>query len=206
MKIIKRRKPVKLYSYDDITLRLYMEIGKTGKYSKLKIKGKPTPAQCLKAWEEIVKKNNEGSSAASEASIYTMTMEGLNKHLADYVAVKADLLILVFEIDDDRLKYLESKGYKLDQSSGSKFTESLNAALRRAENLKNKAESRKEELINMSKGKAKKEIGFDEVMAGLISMWGQPIDDNITLVRFNEYQRIIQKKIDLKKKKHVSGN
>src|SRR5687768_4565530 len=85
-------------TYDDITLKLYLEIAGSGEYKKLAIKGKPDIKLCTQAWEEIVKRNNAASETA-DYGIFLDSYKALLTLLSDYNVIKGSLTVLLFQID-----------------------------------------------------------------------------------------------------------
>jgi len=197
----------RFYTYDNIKLRLYLQIAASGDYSQLITSGRADQTECYQAWEEIVKRNNEANNSY-QFSAYFDSAQGYAKLIADYNTIKACLFCLLFEIDNDLISFLKEKGYHIDVESNSrtKYEESIHAAMRRSDNLITKIRMKQNELAMMADKGSGQNAGFEEIIANLSFMLGFTVNDDITLARYNEYRKIIKKKHDqLTKNKKSNG-
>jgi hypothetical protein len=192
-------------NYDTILLRVYLEIARTGDYSLLIVKGKVSHLQCLNAWEEIVRRNNECSGSGMEYNLYQDALEKYNYLLSEYLIAKAYLLTMIAEVDDSRIEWLKERGYHIDTSCKSKYIESINTAMRRVENLTTKMQMKVNEIKAMTERKGDKPMLFEDVIAHANTLLGfTACNRDTTLAEYNSYQKLIKKKVELAKKNNGS--
>jgi hypothetical protein len=191
---------VQLYGYDDIRLKLYMDISSSGDYSRLVVKGSASHDICFQAWEEIVKRNNEANQNF-EYSSYIDASQSYALLIADYNVIKACLCYLVIAIDDFVIGVLKEKGYDIDTSGQKKFEESLYLAQRKSDNLLTKIKMRQNEMVAIHDSGSKKEITFDDAIAALEAMLHFRIDDDIKLSRYNAHMLRLRKQHELANRK-----
>jgi hypothetical protein len=169
-----------------------MEIANTGNYSLL-CKGwnKLVTQACMDAWELIVKNNSE-----TRYKNYVTDLKVLNSLIEDYVVIKGLLLKLCAIVDDDDIAFLAKKGYKIDTSGKKAYAESIKRAMRKSDNLTNRANLKRNEIMRQfeASGDEKPET-FDVVMADLIMGLEFNVDDNITLARYNELKKLVKEKL-----------
>jgi hypothetical protein len=196
---------VQFLSYENISLRLYLELSSSADYSRLIVKGKADVKGCAEQWEKIVKLNNQ-ANGSFQYTAYFETQQDLALLIADYNVIKASLFVLLFETDNDIIEHLKEKGYVIDTSSQDKYNESIEAATRRSNNLITKIQSKQNELALQSGEEGGQPVGFEEIMANMIAALGQHVPDDVTLARYNQYRKIIQTRIDKGKKKNNTDN
>lgn len=185
-----------------------MEISDTKEFVKL-ADIEASIDECTRAWESIVKRNNDvsgGVSFKTQLSNY----KTLSQLLADYTAIKATLSILEFKVDNDYIAWLRKKGYKIVTNVGAtveertaNYIESITAALRRSENIITKIKMRQNELEADAKSIVSDEsiAGFEEIMANLSMSLGFEVNDNVTLARYNELIKLLKKRNKAQAKK-----
>lgn len=182
----------KLHRYETIPLKLYMEIAAEGDLKKLVIHGFASLDQCVEQWEQIIKKNSQESGSFEYDSYYQL-LQGYWLLVAEHTIVKAHLLKLTTVVDWEAIQEVRARGYHISVDAG--YTESLNNALRKVENLVTKARMREQEIARMFAGPVPgKRATFDEVMASLIAGMGFEISDKITLARFNQFRKILHER------------
>ena len=149
-------------------------------------------------WEKIVSKNYETNGEFDYVN-YIDLQEGFAHLLNEYNVVKAQLLKLSFVVDENIIEELRGKGYRIDTSSKSKYIESLNSALHRSDNIISRIKIKKSEINSLIEDeRTDDKPTFDSIVA-LVSMYlGFPIPDDIGLARFNEYKKLIKKKVNNK--------
>jgi hypothetical protein len=186
---------VSLYGYDDILLRLYIDIAKTGDFTKLVKVGKVSNEKCLEQWEKIVKKQEE-ETGASEYTAFITLSKGYLLHLNNHTTIRATLILVGltrFFIDWDYIVDLNKKGYIIDTTSPETILKSVTEGLHVCEGLITKAESKRKEIEKLIKHKqATNEGTFDQALAHLNFSLKFNVDENITLARYNEYQKILK--------------
>lgn len=183
-----------LFTYDDILLRTYLEIVYTGEFRKLIKSGNVSDQQCLTAWEELVKRQGK-ASGTNQYSSYIQLLKGYAKLVNDHTVIRACLVYLMFApIRWDIIETLKLYNYPVEIKEGQIVVESLKAKLRAVENLITKAEMKRKEIERLFKNTddKKEKKGFEEILAGLNFALGFNVDENITLARYNEYQKILK--------------
>lgn len=186
------------YTYDDIRLKLYIDIAKTGEFTKLVKIGKSGNDECLEAWEEIVKKHQTESGSQQYNAFFRLS-KGYLMHLNDHATIRACLILVGLNnlfLDWEYLKILSDKGYKIDTSTPEKVLESVTLNLHRCENLITKAITKKNEIDLMLKQRESSGDGptFEQMLANLNYALGFNVNEDLTLSRYNEYQKILKAK------------
>jgi len=185
------------FTYDDILLRQYLEVIKSGDFTKLIKEGNATEIECLEAWENIVKKQ-EKATGSNRFDTFLSLLKGYALLINDHTVIRACLIHLMNgPVDWEVLKTLNDKGYEVKINEyGYAIYESIQAGLHRCENLVTKATMKQKELQRMfpeKKDKAEAQ-SFETVMAHLIAALEFNVDENITLARYNEYQNILRER------------
>jgi len=177
----------KLLAYSNITLKTYIEISKTSNYNLL---GEGTQEDLVEAWENIVKENSAQTGSYNYQD-YLENLKQVGSLSSDSILIRAHLLRLCFVVSDDSIQFLKEKGYNILTTGAYAYQESIEAALRKASNLSTKITMKINEMNNIEVGK---EVGLEELLAGVSVALGFAIADDITLARFNEYQKILKKR------------
>lgn len=176
----------KCWRYEDISLRLFLEIAKDGDVSKLLIEGE---ADLDEAWEEIIRKNQQ-SAGSNRYDNYFEKAQTYALIVHEYILVRSALVYLSEKVDGTVAEMLIEKGYKIDPKD---YLPSIERAFHKAENLVTRAMSKQKEMELLKEDK-KGDSSFEEVMANLVVGLGFQVSDDITLARYNEYLKIIKKK------------
>lgn len=180
--------------YENITLKMYLRLSETKSYRELVIEGQASEIQCAEAWEKIVKQNAEASGRL-ELGYYLNNYQAFARLLADFNAIKATLNLLLLVVDDTYIGWLNSKGFVIVTDKGQNaYVESLNAAMRKSDNYITRIKMKQNELLKIGEGQSGKKFGFEELIANLTMVLGFEVNDNVTLVRYNEYNKLIAKK------------
>jgi len=150
------------------------------------------------AWEEIVRRNCIANEV-HEYKNYIDAMRSLALLSNKYIAIKAHvdrLSIPVFgggEISGDSVLYLNSIGIEVDTTSKESYVASLLAALKKRENMMTRINMQRKELEKIiTQTKVTEEKGIEQILAVLSYNIGFPIGDNVTLARFNEYNKLVK--------------
>jgi hypothetical protein len=192
--------------YEEISLKLYFEIAKSGDLKRLIKSGNPSLKECRQAWAEIVENNSKSNGQVSQVEIYKDLLEGYNSTLAELVRVRANICILYFETDDERINWLREKGYNLDTSSKSKFIESINSAMNKTNNLITRLHMRENQIKDVVSGFGSEPATLEDLIAKSNTHLGfTGCDMNMTLAQFNAYQRVIALKNRPKPKSDATG-
>ena len=181
------------YSYEDITLKLFVTINASGNFRLLIKSGIALPSECFDRWEKIIQENNR-AAGRHEYSTFLKTYKAYNRLLAEFNSIKAHLLILCYVIDYEAIKFVRKKGYAIALTNSKAYADSIYSAIRRSDNLLTKISMKRNELLKMQpKGDARQE-SFESIIANLTVELGYSIPDDITLARYNEYVKIIERK------------
>lgn len=195
-KILNRQANKKnFWGYDDITLKLYLDIANTGNLSLLAKKRVFIPIRTLVTlWEGIVKRNAEENNNLTYDYYHTLE-ENYCLLLVDYVSIKATISKLVIRYDEDDYNFLIEKGYRLPKfSTGLEFAEVLERASKKCEDLITKIKMNRLEL-------GKLEIEGDaqpKTLQRLLSMVDVDLPfelrEDITLAKYNEYKKRVKER------------
>lgn len=183
-----------LYDYDTIPLKVYIQIASTGKLELLLIKGENKTLEVYtEQWESIVKRNSD-TTGTFDYDEYFQLLKSYALLMVDYTLSKALLISLSFNIDYEKLQKVRSLGYRIDTSNTLTYTTSLTNALRKCENLNTKLVAKRKEIDLLFKDAVKNKTGFEEIIANLNYQLGFNVNEDITLARFNEYKKILNRK------------
>lgn len=181
-------------------LKVYLGIAATGDYGKLLISGYLAENELIRNWGEIVKRNSE-STGTLEHATYTRLLKSYGVMDAEYKTTRAYLTMLMFAIDDDSIAWLAKKGYKIDATKpnalfSNEYQESLKNAQITVGNMTNKLKNKLKELKELKQDmkEGKGSMSLEEVLAHLSFQLGFPVEDSITLARYNEYNKILKKR------------
>lgn len=163
------------------------------------ISGKAVNDQCMEAWEAIVRRQQKESGSNQYDAIVTLSKAYL-KYLNDHVTIRANLILVGmtrYYVEWKWITALRDAGYMINTETPDTILESVNAGLRRCENLITKATSKRKEIEKMMQDNKKSkgdEFGFTQLMAHLNFALGYPEKEDITLSQYNEYQKILKAK------------
>lgn len=198
-----KKKSDLFWDYANISLKLFIEIAQTGNFNLLLRSGNASAEQCLEQWEELVKRNSI-EAGSHEYTHYFNLIKAYALLIAKQISVRATLLKLSVTTEWDDIVYIRSCGYNIDTTSTLSYWATLESSLRKSEDLLNKIKMKQFELEQIVKGRQKesgKIQGFEETIANLITSLGFSINDDITLARFNEYRKLIKKKVSAQQNK-----
>jgi len=211
-----------LWGYDDITLKLYIDISKTGEVTKLVKKGRIDSEKCLDAWEELIKRQEKEIGTNNFGAYFSLHKAYLN-YANDHEVIRATLvlvglstrqaynsegkLVWINLIRPNDLVWLRSKGHNIDLTSYDTVLSSVMACIHKNENLITKAVSKRKELEKMLEGKGDgKPLEFVDIMAQLNFAWPNPVSDDITLATYNSYQKILKARLKAQEQEHARRN
>lgn len=187
----------KYYGYDDVPLKLYLEVTSSQDFNLLCYQGTPDTNECLDKWEEIVSLHARNTGNAEYIG-YFKTFKAYQKMVNEWTIVRAILTRLSTEgggFNQEWVDELNRRRYKIQTDNQEVYQSSLEAAERRNEGMVTQILLKKKELENYSKGdKKNKPIGFESLMAALCQGLGREVPDTITLARYDEYMKIIKRK------------
>lgn len=198
--LITKKQSPELYSYDSVPFKLYISIAGGKSLKDLVIKGKVTNEQLAEAWEQIVKRNSSHNGSYQYGS-YFQLLQAYELLINEYQMIKAMLTKLSIKVDAETINDLKQKRFFINTKSSALYEESLLAAGRKVENLVTKIRMKQNEMRELENkgGKDEMRVGFEELMANLSMGLGFSVEDNITLARYNEYQKLLKKKVELSK-------
>jgi hypothetical protein len=181
---------------------LYLNICETGDYTLLIKKGVAGYEQCAEKWDIIVKTNAEATGNTSYSN-YFYSMQAIALLQREFLWVKYCVLKLAFVVDDETISKLKKRGYKINTATASGYVESLNNISRRADNLQTRIKLKERELEHLMKGEDNGTVTVESLLAGISAELGFTIPSDITLARYNEYQKIIKQRHAAKRKEIV---
>lgn len=169
----------------------------TADYSLLCISGTCDAEVAYDKYEAIIRKNGQ-MNGSLEFESYLSNYTTLAKYMAEYNTVKSMLTVLLFIIDNAYIAFLNKKGYRINTDSASGYAKSITAAGRKADNLQSKIASKVKEMERKGSQNTGSPRTFDDVMAELTASIGFSVPEEVTLARYNGYQKVIR---DRNKKK-----
>ena len=192
------------YTYDDILLKTYFEIAKSGDLTKLIKTGSSDDESCIEVWESIIKKQQQVSGSNQYNAILTLNKAYLI-HWNNHTMIRACLILVGINhlyVDWEYIKLLKDNGYNIDTSTPERILETVKEGLHKCEVLVTKATSKRKELEKLMKqGESdSNEMGFEQILANLNFNWPNPVSEDIKLCTYNEYQKIL-----IAKNKPVNG-
>lgn len=204
---------VQFFSYEDITLKLYLDVIKSLDYKRLLIAGEASLEQCHKQWDTILQGCNRSSGGLDYVNFIDLS-QGYGYLLSEYNIVKGWLTKLWFQVDDLIIEQLSERGYNIittkdnpsyepelykkfaehkKENLSLNYRESLLKALQRSEHLVTKIKMKANELrVFLGGGDGgRKEMVFDEIMAHFM-VRGIKVDDDIKLIRYIELIKLLK--------------
>ena len=181
------------FSYEDITLKLFMAISESGNFKLVIKSGIATDSQCVAMWEKIVQDNNK-VTGNQEYNSYLKSWRNYNRLLHEHISVRPNLVILCYALDFEAIKYVRSKGYLIDTTNSKTYADSLYRAIRKCDNLQTKIAMQLNDLERTQATTPRRSENFEALMAALSLELGYTVPDEITLARYNEYSKLIERR------------
>lgn len=189
---------------------MYMEIAKSEQYDLLCPECKDE-IRLYEAWNEIVIQNAKDCNNNALDPMYQAYQE-MAILMSDYFNVRARLIKLHFVIDTDYIKYLKYKGIKInttvkyegadgkiiERESAKAYADSLEAAMNGLQNYITQIKMKQKALATIAQegqhnGDAP--ANFEQVIANLaFAIAPVQVQDDIKLIRFNEYNKLLKEK------------
>lgn len=157
------------------------------------IEGNASDQECLAQWEKIIQKNYEVNGGFDYIN-YKDTLQSYGRLVAEYNLIRCYLIKLIYMVDNDYIAFLSERGYKINTGNNQAYIDSINACLIRSENLTTRITMKANELKALMPKEDGKITSFDGIIAGLSLCLGYEVSDNISLLRFNEYKKLIAEK------------
>ena len=151
--------------------------------------------------EEITRLN---SNSTGKTNDNLDNIKDYSRLLSKYIAVQASILQLYLCVDEESILFLASNGYKIDTSSNTAYRDTLKSAQRKAANVVTKIESKYKEImasVQQMDPDAPAKSGIETMLASVSAALGFAVDSSVTLARFNEYSKIIKKRVEAQKNK-----
>jgi len=215
----KQSAKVRFWGYDDILLKLYLDIATNGGFERLVVSGRPTLEQCVTQWEEIVRRNSEENQSLQYQSYFSL-VQAYTVLLAQHTTIK--LLLMRSSLSGSKTEgfretilELKKRGYVLDVSSNEKYAESIALCMNRSNAMVTKINMKQSEIkeqLKRSEANSKGGDGFTDLLANLEEALGghRNLPEDITLAKYNSLKKIASKKIKAaqaaQRKGHGSGN
>jgi hypothetical protein len=187
---------------------LFLEIVASHDYKRILKSGEASDDQCQEMWETIVQQHNY-HNGNQEFFNYISHLRAYKDLLERYNTVKSSLMVLLFTIDTPTIEFLNKSGYRIETKTQELFEESLRKAFIKSDNINSKLKQKFNQIQNFNEGLVSKKenevgksTGFEEKLAELSFEVGFSVDETITLARYNEYVKIINKRNGTGKKRH----
>jgi hypothetical protein len=115
-------------------------------------------------------------------------------------AVVSTILCLCFVVDEDQIKFLKSKGYKIDTSTATAYDNSLAVALHESGKIRSKIKMKYNQINNFNQraieSREQGEVTLDEMLTAISMEVGFQLPDSITLAQYNAYAKRVKKRND----------
>lgn len=184
-----------LYGYNDIPLRLFIDVANTSNVQLLLKSGSATIDECVEQWESIIKRNSLENQNFEYQSYFSL-IQAYGLLISEYTQIKLMLMKASIVIDRDMIDRLRKKGYAISLSNSEAYEADLIRAIKRSENLITKITMKKNELEAEQNqgGGSREEKGYDEIIANLEFGLGWSVRDDITLSKYNALKKLVKKK------------
>jgi hypothetical protein len=183
------------YDYEDLLLKTFFDIIKTGDLNLLKKDKKRIVGTNLEEiWESIIKRHND-NNGNFDFNNYVDAIRSYAYLLSEYMIIKACLLKLSMKLNYDVVIELNERGYVIDYTTPQRFRETLQAANSRSNNLVTKIISKQKEIEKYgTKGGKGAPLTFAKALMDLSGALGYSIPRDITLAEFDEGKKLIKKR------------
>jgi hypothetical protein len=184
----------KLFTYKDITLKLYLQIVEEYNFRLLIIQGEFTDEECINAWEMILRESSTATNNLDYLN-YFETLKAYAILINEYNFIKACLLKISLMIDYTCINYLCLLGYNINTSNSAAYARSIEKNARKSNNLMTKILTKQKELELYASETQGSLTNIEEILGNISEAIGRELDDTIKLARFNFYKnRILNKK------------
>jgi hypothetical protein len=180
------------WRYEDIPLKLFIDISQNHKYRKMVRYGFASFDNCVEKYEQIISENSKRTNSFDYQHYFGLQRK-LYTQINDYYTIKAALLKLSIEIDEEIIDFLKTKGFKININTQKDYEKTIYACFRRIEGHKTRANIIKSDIDKLKKGNDSN-ILFEEILAILSYQLGYTVERGITLAQYNEYKKIIKQK------------
>lgn len=177
--------------YEDIQLKLYLEIAKTGNYLLVAKNKHATEKQCIEAWEGIVQKNAEVNDSTVH-NAYKDLEEEYAILLQKFQVIRAQILLLYCKVDLPTIAELKQERYTIDPYSGDeKYLEDLTNAMDKSQNMIGEVQRKYGEITELI-GSGAQDPSLAELLSPLRFFYGYHIPLDILLMEYNDMKRYIR--------------
>lgn len=157
---------------------------------RMLISGDGNAGQAFDAWETIIRRNSRINGTA-EFDSYLNELKGYGQYMSDFNTIKAMLHVLLFQVDNNYIEYLKTRGYYINTSGAQAYEKSLYNCIQQSENIKSKIRSKMKALEKRS-AEAGPPTSFEEIMASLCAALGFNVPDDLKLARYNQYLKLLK--------------
>jgi hypothetical protein len=199
------------FRYNTITLKLFLEVAQTSEYKKILISGEATVEDCARQWETILEQHNYHCGNADHDN-FKIHLQAYRALMQKFVTVRTSLLYILFDIDQPTIDWLNKEGYKIDVDHGyKKYCESWERAFNKSNNLNSKQKQKLNQINTFKEAviSARKEYndgqeanGFEERVAAISFYLGFHVEDDVTLARYNNYVKLVNKQQQQQQQQH----
>lgn len=190
-------KAVSIYTYDDIPLRLFLEIADSGEFGRLVISGEGIePSKLVDHWERIVERNSEENASFQYKSYFSL-YQSYNLLIAKEFNLKVLFMLASLKSDHPAIAELAKMGYKIDVSTPDTYVDTLTRAMKKSSSLITKIKMKKNEIDKYQEthGSLKKQ-SYEDHVADLEFDLGWMVGNEITLAKFNRLKKRVKQKND----------
>jgi len=188
-------------SLDELPLKLFLKILKTGDYTLLSTENKEA-FDTEKVWKTLEKDFNE-LDPENNIDKLLGTLIKFTKYTAQYNAIKITVQALRFERDLDLENLIRSQGFKLKEQSYTTDLDKVEVEVEAIQLLINEQAAKLPKKEKDSKDKAQ---NIDEVILGYSSVVGLNFDTNkITVTQFYALKKLFDQKIQQIKKQNENN-
>lgn len=193
------------WAYDNIKLKLFIEIAQTKELHKLIVEGSAEIEELQEQWEEIIKLN---ANANNDFTLdqYSQSVKSYGILLRNHILIKIAITKLKFRVDEDDINFLKSHRIKIDQSTATSYNKTLEMAERKSDNLVTRMNMELTKVQNLIAEKMEEQgkgPNMEELLAQVSVGIGFQVMDDITLARYNEYKKVISRRVDNQKNRKV---
>src|SRR5215216_5114252 len=173
-----------LWEYNDIKLKLYLEIATTGNYKLLIKNGSSTIEILTTQWEQIVKMNSVENGSFDYLEYFEL-VKTYNLLISEYNVVKAMLCKLQFMVDTFTIDYLRERNYKINTDGKRAYALSIYAASKKADGLQTKIQRKQNEIMLLHTGnKGGQKVTFEKIIARLSAGSSFSVSRELTLAEY----------------------
>jgi len=181
-------------SIKDLPLKVFFEISETGDITLL---GDDPQDVLIDRWEQIIIDYGKHDENQSVSNVIEKS-DQLYNQAALYCEIKGMLLYLIGADKQEYVDRLNELGYKIDDSNHKSKIKSIQQNDRRVNNISTRMQLIQKDIDKYQDGK---KATFVSVMAWISSNLGFEPSDDIVVLKYLEYKKLIIEKQKAKRKK-----